>query len=47
MGVATWSGSMLEWGAELSALKERIGSVLSRKELRRSAFIDRKSNMLI
>ena len=33
---------MLEWGAELSALKDRIGSVLSRKELRRSAsdFID-------
>lgn len=42
MGVAAWSGSMLGWGAELVALKDRLGAVLGRKELRRSLsdFID-------
>lgn len=42
MSVAAWSGSMLEWSAELSALKDRVGAVLGRKELRRSLsdFID-------
>lgn len=42
MGVAAWSGSMLEWDTELAALKDRVGAVLGRKELRRSVsdFID-------
>lgn len=42
MGVASWSGSLLEWDAELAALKERLWPVLGRRELRQSAsdFID-------
>jgi SRSO17 transposase len=40
--VADWSGTLLAWEAELSALKERIGRVFSRSELRETAssFID-------
>src|ERR1700744_1267728 len=40
--VADWSGSLLAWEAELAALKERIGRVFSRSELRETAssFID-------
>ena len=42
MGVSEWSGSLLEWENELSSLKERIGPVFRRSELREScgAFID-------
>jgi SRSO17 transposase len=42
MGVAAWSGSLLEWENELSSLKERIGPVFRRRELRETsgAFID-------
>lgn len=35
--VADWSGSLLAWDAELAALKERIGNVFGRQEVRRSA----------
>ncbi|MDR3438630.1 IS701 family transposase [Telmatospirillum sp.] len=40
--IATWAGTLVEWEEELARLKERVGSVLSRAELRRSsgAFID-------
>ena len=40
--VADWSGTLLAWEAELAALKERIGRVFSRSELRETAssFID-------
>ena len=42
MAVAVWAGSVLAWDCELAALKERIGRVFSRMELRRNAgaFID-------
>ena len=40
--VADWSGSLLDWEAELSRLKARVGAALPRRELRDSAgaFID-------
>ena len=42
MGVAGWSGSLLEWEGELSSLKKRLGPVFRRREIRESggAFID-------
>lgn len=42
MSVASWSGSVLAWQRELDALKERLGSVFRRRELRVSsgAFLD-------
>lgn len=42
MSVASWSGALLSWQAELSALKERLGPLLGRRELRESAaaFLD-------
>ncbi len=42
MSVASWSGSLLAWEAELSALKARLGPLLGRRELRESAaaFLD-------
>lgn len=40
--VADWSGALLAWGEELASLKERIGGVFGRREVRDSAgaFID-------
>jgi SRSO17 transposase len=40
--VAEWSGSLLQWEAELQRLKERLGSALPRRELRDTAggFVD-------
>ncbi len=42
MSVAVWSGSLLAWEGELSALKARLASVFGRSEVRASAgaFID-------
>ena len=42
MSVASWSGSLLAWEQELTALKARVGGVLGRRELREtgSAFLD-------
>ena len=42
MSVAVWSGSMLGWEQELSALKSRLGRVFRRPEVRScaGAFID-------
>src|SRR5579862_4210986 len=42
MCVAAWSGSLLEWGHELSALKARLAPVFRRSDVRASAgaFID-------
>ena len=42
MSVAAWSGSLLEWENELTALKARLAPVFGRAELRASAsgFID-------
>jgi SRSO17 transposase len=42
MAVAVWAGSVLAWDRELAGLKERIGCVFRRMELRRNAgaFID-------
>jgi SRSO17 transposase len=42
MSVAVWSGSLLAWEGELSALKARLAPVFGRSELRASAcaFID-------
>lgn len=42
MSVAAWSGSLLDWAEELSALKARLAPVFGRAELRASAnaFID-------
>jgi len=42
MSVAGWSGSLLEWQQALAALKQRIGKVFGRRELRETAgvFID-------
>lgn len=42
MAVAAWSGSLLSWEKELSALKARLSSAFRRKELKAtaSAFLD-------
>nr|WP_244564411.1 hypothetical protein [Rhizobium sullae] len=42
MSVATWSGSLLAWERELSALKERLSPVFWRRELKETgcAFLD-------
>lgn len=42
MGVATWSGALLDWDAELAALKARLAPVFWRKELKATAgaFLD-------
>jgi SRSO17 transposase len=42
MSVASWSGSLLAWEKELSALKARVGRVLPRRELRETGadFLD-------
>lgn len=42
MSVAGWSGSLLPWEGELSALKERLGPIFGRRELRETggAFLD-------
>lgn len=42
MSVASWSGSLLAWEGELSALKERLGPLFGRRELRETAaaFLD-------
>jgi SRSO17 transposase len=42
MSVAFWSGSLLAWEAELSALKVRLGPLLGRREVRETggAFLD-------
>lgn len=42
MGVAAWSGSLLGWEKELSALKARLAPVFRRKELKATAgaFLD-------
>lgn len=34
MSVAAWSGSLLDWERELSALKEQLAPVLRRRELK-------------
>ncbi|MER9651722.1 IS701 family transposase [Mesorhizobium sp. M0199] len=42
ISVASWSGSLLAWGHELTALKARIGRALPRRELRETGadFLD-------
>jgi SRSO17 transposase len=42
MSVASWSGSLLAWEVELSALKARLGRLFGRRELNESAaaFLD-------
>jgi hypothetical protein len=42
MSVASWSRALLSWEGELSALKEFLGPVFGRRELRESggAFLD-------
>jgi SRSO17 transposase len=42
MAVAFWAGSLLAWEGELSALKQRVGTVFSRRELTETsgAFLD-------
>jgi SRSO17 transposase len=42
MSVASWSGTLLSWERELSALKELLGPVFGRRELRETggAFLD-------
>ena len=42
MGVAGWSGSVLGWDRQLRSLKERIGPVFGRREVRETAgaFVD-------
>jgi SRSO17 transposase len=42
MCVASWSGALLAWEGELSALKDRVGVVFGRRELRETgyAFLD-------
>src|SRR4051794_41923256 len=42
MSVAVWSGSLVAWERELAALKERIGPVFGRAEVRATAgaFLD-------
>jgi SRSO17 transposase len=36
MSVASWSGSLLAWERELTALKDRVGLCVRRRELRMS-----------
>ncbi|HEY4040781.1 MAG TPA: transposase, partial [Rhodopila sp.] len=38
MAVAEWAGSLLDWEAELEALKSRLGTVFGRREPRVAAF---------
>ena len=40
--VSDWTGTLLEWGAELERLKGRLGSVFARAETRETAgaFLD-------
>ena len=42
MSVAGWSGSVVAWQQELDTLKQRLGAVFCRRELRASAsaFLD-------
>jgi SRSO17 transposase len=42
MGVAVWSGALLDWEAELASLKARLAPIFRRKELKAtaSAFLD-------
>lgn len=42
MSVASWSGSLLAWEQELTALKARVGRMLPRRELRETGadFLD-------
>jgi SRSO17 transposase len=42
MSVASWTGALLAWERELSALKDRLGPVFGRRELRETgaAFLD-------
>lgn len=42
MGVGSWSGSLLAWEQELSMLKDRLGPIFRRRELRETggAFLD-------
>ncbi len=42
MAAAEWAGTLVDWNAELAAMKERIAPALGRVETRRSAaaFID-------
>src|SRR5580658_6827759 len=42
MSVASWSGSLLAWERELTALKARVGRVFGRRELRETGanFLD-------
>jgi SRSO17 transposase len=42
MSVGEWSGSLLSWEGELSTLKERLGPIFGRRELRETggAFLD-------
>jgi len=43
MGIAAWSGALLDWEAELAGLKARLAPIFGRKELKAtaSAFLDR------
>jgi hypothetical protein len=42
MGVATWSGALLDWERELAALKARLAPIFRRSELKATAgaFLD-------
>ena len=42
MGVSDWTGGFIDWRGELIALKDRLGTVLGRRELRETgaAFLD-------
>lgn len=42
MSISDWTGGLVDWRGELDALKERIGQVLGRRELRETgaAFLD-------
>jgi SRSO17 transposase len=42
MAVASWAGSLLAWGRELAALKDRLSPVFRRRELKQTcgAFLD-------
>lgn len=42
MGISDWTGGLIDWRGELTALKARLGAVLGRRELRETgaAFID-------
>ena len=37
MGVATWSGALLDWERELAALKARLAPMFRRRELKAAA----------